>query len=296
MAKRLYANNASSWLSAAISSSGATSITVLGGTWPASGDFTIRIGNSEIALVTAISGSGPYTFTVTRGQEGTTATTFPIGTIVYATLSDEALRSLVRQTIDGTNAASRREINYIQNGVFVTATDDAGNDRVDLSLSAGGYGNKFTKPVSGDFSWINQGGASIAASGSGLYLTAPNNGAADNLRIRKITTPAAPYTIKAFLRPLIFAKNYHVAGLIFRQSSDGKLVSFGVAYDGSGKPQLQITKWTDATTVSADYTTIPLHEIAEWLQIADDNTTESVQYRLMAITGFQFIQSVEQIS
>ncbi|CAN5335283.1 hypothetical protein BH10ACI2_BH10ACI2_21050 [soil metagenome] len=63
----------STTLSAAISSSGATSITITSATgFPAAGDFIIQI-DSELLKVTA--GHGTTTWTVTRGFNGTTAAT-----------------------------------------------------------------------------------------------------------------------------------------------------------------------------------------------------------------------------
>jgi hypothetical protein len=68
----LYCNDPGTTLSAAITSTTATSLAVTSGTgYPSSGNFRIKI-DSELMLVTAISGT---TWTVTRGIEGTTAAT-----------------------------------------------------------------------------------------------------------------------------------------------------------------------------------------------------------------------------
>src|SRR5581483_11731149 len=69
MATEQFSNNAQSNLSAAITA-GAVSLTVANAsTFPMPGQFRILI-DSEILLVTAVVGN---TFTVSRGQEGTTA-------------------------------------------------------------------------------------------------------------------------------------------------------------------------------------------------------------------------------
>ena len=64
-------------LSAAAGASGSITVASMPGTWPASFPFTILAdwGSSvqEAMSVTAVSGTGPFTLTVTRGIDGTTA-------------------------------------------------------------------------------------------------------------------------------------------------------------------------------------------------------------------------------
>lgn len=81
---RFYSSPAqSTTLAANITSTSATSITVTGNpttlSWPSSFPYTIGVdwgtNVSEAMSVTGVSGSGPYTLTVTRGIDGTTAQT-----------------------------------------------------------------------------------------------------------------------------------------------------------------------------------------------------------------------------
>jgi hypothetical protein len=69
LAAEVFANNASSTLNGAILSSDATLVVQSAASFPTSGNFRILI-DSEYLLVTAVSGT---TFTVSRGQEGTSA-------------------------------------------------------------------------------------------------------------------------------------------------------------------------------------------------------------------------------
>ena len=72
MATEKFANNGQSTLSAAITSTGATTLTVTSAVFfPTSPQFRIII-DSEIMIVTGVAGT---TFTVLRGQEGTSAAT-----------------------------------------------------------------------------------------------------------------------------------------------------------------------------------------------------------------------------
>jgi hypothetical protein len=64
-----------------------TSITVVSDTGFPDPGFTVTIG-AEILLVSAVGGSGNTTWTVTRGQQGTTAAAAPVGTAVTPTGGD----------------------------------------------------------------------------------------------------------------------------------------------------------------------------------------------------------------
>lgn len=100
MARALLANNASTTLSAAISSTGATTFTVqsaAGFPAPAAGQyFYCTLLDSalipEIVKVTNVTGT---TFTCTRGQDGTTARTFLNGASVRVNLTAGVMAELL---------------------------------------------------------------------------------------------------------------------------------------------------------------------------------------------------------
>jgi hypothetical protein len=93
MATEQFANSAQTTLSAAITSTTATSISVVNGGPPfsSSAQFRILI-DSELMLVTA--GAGTNTWTVTRGIEGTTAATHSSGATVTEVLTAGGLENL----------------------------------------------------------------------------------------------------------------------------------------------------------------------------------------------------------
>lgn len=134
-----------------------------------------------------------------------------------------------------------------------------------------------TAPVDGDYAWINQGGASVSTTKGGIFLNGPAT-AGNNLRIRKKAAPSTPYTITAAFFTLSDPRataNVGRAGLVFRQSSDGKLHGFFLYFNGV-PIELFSSKFTDATTFSAHY---PGFGVAlqqrgglYWLRIADDGT------------------------
>jgi hypothetical protein len=159
------------------------------------------------------------------------------------------------------------------------------------TLNASSSGNPypdFTAPVDGDFAWINQGGASIASTtvqgANGLYLSAPAT-APYSLRIRKQAAPAAPYTVTiAITQPTSDQRATTLeasVGLVFRQSSDGKLhtLSFWPCTAG-GNALLSSSKWTSETSFSAHYLSQSwIQQLAPpWLRIQDDNTNRRMYF------------------
>lgn len=130
--KELYVNGSSGFLAASINSS-VTAMTVTGGIWP-NGQFTI-ICDGELLLVTAVTGTVPFSFTIVRAQEGTAAQNHNVNALVFANLTDGALRKLGRQSLNGTNVSARREINFVGTGVALT--DDPTNDKVDVTIGVG---------------------------------------------------------------------------------------------------------------------------------------------------------------
>lgn len=129
-----------------------------------------------------------------------------------------------------------------------------------------------TAPVDGDFAWVNQGGASVDTTRGGIYLLAPA-GAGVNLRIRKKSAPATPYTITAAFLAEGLMLNNPWFGLLFRQSSDGKIAGFGIQRNTSNTDNLYSVKYADATTFSALYTGVGYKtSCLYFFRIADDGT------------------------
>jgi len=101
------------------------------------------------------------------------------------------------------------------------------------------------------FQWINQGTATQDVLHGGSYITTTAI-AGDSIRLRKKTAPATPYTITAYIMgpgSIVSANNF---GLMWRESSTGKLVAFNITANGNN---VSTAKWTNPTTFSATYTT-----------------------------------------
>jgi hypothetical protein len=136
----------------------------------------------------------------------------------------------------------------------------------------------FTKPVSGDFSWANQGGASIDTTNGGVYLLAPTS-ASDNIRYRYKAVPSTPYTLTIGFLPQLFGVNFQAVG--FAWSDGTKYICASFAANGTQAMALSVTKFTNATTFSADYlsaTTFSQNAPVAWLKCQDDGTNRIVSW------------------
>jgi len=138
-----------------------------------------------------------------------------------------------------------------------------------------------TEPINGDFSWVNQGGASVSVTNGGIYLLGPA-AAGNNLRIRKKAAPATPYTITAAFIANQMRVQYPAWGLVFRESASGKLATFGCAVGLTPTTSVHAQKYTNETTWSALYLNAGLLEtFSEGLmfwRIADDGVNRILSW------------------
>lgn len=116
-----------------------------------------------------------------------------------------------------------------------------------------------TAPVSGDFAWVNQGGATVDTTHGGVILRTDGSGST-NLRIRKKAAPSTPYTIDlAFIPNFAYqASSSQNVGFVWRQSSDGKLHAVALGVTNANDITLWSTKYTNPTTFSAHYSGFPI--------------------------------------
>lgn len=145
-----------------------------------------------------------------------------------------------------------------------------------------------TAPVDGDFAWINQGSASVSTTNGGIYLLAPAL-AGGNWKIRKKAVPAAPYTLTIGFLPVMVGVSSPAAGIVLRQSSDGKLVLLYFALTSATVSQIKADKWSSPTVGVANYITTGIVTVAPmvWLRVNDDNTNRKFSF---SSDGVNFIQ------
>lgn len=126
----------------------------------------------------------------------------------------------------------------------------------------------FTAPPTGGWSWDNPGTASVDTTRGGIYLTDVGGDTATKGRVRYRTAPGTPYTITFFLlHNCLSSKQYPSAGVMFRESATGKLVSM---HQTAGN--IFWTRWTNSGAVFADYTSLGYAAPLNWMQLTYDGT------------------------
>lgn len=145
-----------------------------------------------------------------------------------------------------------------------------------------------TVPASG-WSWLTtQGGASVSTDPTygDLLLTVPSV-SGDNIRFYGRTLVATSnYTVTVYLQPTYPPIDSVFAGLCLRESSTGKIITFGPG-EASSISHIAAIKWTNATTFSADYTrpaTTRLPFTPNWYRWRDDGTTRYAEYSQNGVT------------
>ena len=166
-----FSNQAVTTLSAAITTTTATSCTVTdASTFPATGNFRIKIDN-EIILVTAVATN---TFTITRAQELTIAQTHASGATVIHLLTKGGLEARVANRFiadlyaNKPAAGVKGRLFLPTDGLFMEYDDGAAWHKY------GPYKRLKAPPATG-WSWFNQGNATATFTGSALVLEDPDS-------------------------------------------------------------------------------------------------------------------------
>jgi hypothetical protein len=132
----------------------------------------------------------------------------------------------------------------------------------------------FTAPVDGDFSWVNQGSASVSTTNGGIHLKAAAS-AVDNWHVREKTAPTPPYTVDIAFLPNYgkYTTGFHYFGAVFRENGTGELETF-VTYLNSSLVRLAVYRWNSPTSFNS--TAIQnigyMPGSVVWMRIEDDNT------------------------
>lgn len=188
-------------------------------------------------------------------------------------------------------------------------SDPIGNASVayKLTISMVG-GNQVAPPPVASWTWVNQGGASASENAGGGVFLLGTTGAGNNVRTLVKARPSAPpWTVTAMLIPRLSIGDSQTLGLLFRESSSGKLAVCGVILSGN-QLQLYSAKYTSPTALSANYTTVtigwggwasggPLY-----LRMQDDNTnricswsTDGVNYVAFHTVGRTDFLTADQV-
>lgn len=265
----VYTTLGQSALSSGYTSGGLSLVLTSGASFPSTGVFRVRVDN-EIFRVSARS-SG--TLTVIGAQEGTSAANHLSGATCTEVVTALAL--------DGIRAD--------QNSVgLVSALPGSPKAGDQFNTTNGFYryvfdGSIWRKfvgsfhmddPTLQAFTWINQGGATVDVTRGGIILTAPAS-ASDNLRIRQMAVPAAPYSITIKFWATLDGTNFANAGLVLRNSGTGELVTFFFSAAGG---QMGVSNWNSPTSFNgAAHASNYMNTSAPFicLKLYDDNTNRN---------------------
>lgn len=271
MAEQL-ANDALTTLASAIGASD-TSLTVASATgFPTTGNFRIRIDN-EILLVTAVAGT---TFTVNRGQEGTTAAPHSAGATVAQVLTVEGLTQWRRDGWDlghVKNTVANRPAAIYPGRLFLPTNGFAVYRDTGSAWDAWGPVFPLSPPDLNSFTWVNQGSATATNTNGGILLTDPAT-ATTNIRILKRPAPATPYKITVGFIPTIHMVTWSQVGIGFRQSSSGKLETISLLPTSTSyQVTLRIARYNSATSFNTDAASVNIIPMPRFFQLEDDGTT-----------------------
>jgi hypothetical protein len=136
------------------------------------------------------------------------------------------------------------------------------------------YGPVFnmTEPLLTSFTWVSQGSATADDSHGGINLSAPSDSTVHAL---VKAAPSTPYTINTFFLSSLPRQNFQRFGLLWRDSSSGKLVTLEILFDSSFV--IRLSHWNSTTSwvgyIGGLYSGFNYTSVAgTWLQIGDDGT------------------------
>lgn len=206
----------------------------------------------EVGIGTyASSGTTLARTTVLAGKNGTSAVSLSSGTkdVFLVSPADVANRFLhVTNTVANLAAYQAGRLLFPSDGMFLYR--DTGSE-----LAPWGPIYPFTAPVSGDYSWVNQGSGSVSTTYGGIFFKVPTitpGASTYSLRLRVKSKTGSYKVTMAFLPN--FSGPLARGGFCWRESSTGKLVTFGA--ECRDTPQgvvLSSYKWTTEVLYNSAY-------------------------------------------
>lgn len=147
------------------------------------------------------------------------------------------------------------------------------------------FGPTIVAPFAANFSWVNQGTASLDSTANQLSILAPAVGSSgsENWRIQEATLPGSTWTLTAaIICGPTFQNNYNGVGIGVKDTGNAKMIIFkGQAWD-TGALRMTVTSYSSATTGVANLKTAPLgmpgSNFLMWLRIVADSTNFTYYY------------------
>lgn len=143
-------------------------------------------------------------------------------------------------------------------------------------------------PLSGSFTWINQGDATATDGTAAFILSAPANASA-SWRIQQQATPSVPFNIYMRVESYIAQAASPQIGIVLRNSTSGRLLVW-TWYGNSATtsdPNLAFARWTSATAFSANLINRGVVTPPKWLRVNVTSTTVTVYH---GFNGLDWVQ------
>lgn len=278
-------NNVPTTLSTAVTTTGQTTFTVTSGlNFPKIGNFRIMIG-SEICIVTNVTQNSfvPATWTVTRAVEGTTASTYAVGTPINFVVTQSSLGNFFRDTRQSSTIASIPYSPPVKGDFFIPT--DSFYTLVAFDGSAWKFlvnGRAMSPPTFSDGTWtLESPTASFSADttrrASILYAPTPAYGVHAYYK----TAPTPPYNLTIACQPHLFMTSYSSVGLGWRSTSGQYSIFTNGINNGSG-PMWRWMNWNsyiafnNDITFSLNFIPMWLHGPLVWMRVRDDGTNRSI--------------------
>lgn len=277
MATEQYTTLGQSTLNGAINNSTTTVVLTSAASFPAAGNFRIRVEN-EIMKVTGVSSN---TLTVVRAQEGTSAASHADTTAVTEVLTASAIDA-IRADICQAGALSSLPANekagilYIPTGNYDRAVArDTGAAWQRVAAAKYNF-----QPLSG-LAWVTQGTASADDNGNMLTLSSPAEDFSGSAKVRilkkSLTLVGGACTFTVQYYPTQFQATYTRSGIIMRESSTGKFY-WHLLYGANAVNDWAVEYWTDEGTFSSrpvetnNAMMTAMHSFGLWRRIVYDGT------------------------
>lgn len=225
--------------------------------------------------------------------QNVSATNRFLGRITSGAGNAEELTASQALTILGAPFSPGTGLDYMY--PFSEAIPDAVNDNFRDGDGAGGMDTSGTRtnPVTPN-AWTaeNIGSTTIDVSDGRAWLTSP---ASASIQVRGYyqPVPSGNWCIRMCLscRPGVLTAGQRSVGMYLRDSSSGKLETWGIAYSTTGATHLWSGKYTNATTYSAtrNFTVFGLTFLPSFIEIEYDGTNYYLRFGLEDQPGYLFI-------
>lgn len=285
-----YTNDPGSTLNGGITNVATTLVVTSASSFPSTGTFRILIDGGEICKVTGVSGT---TFTIVRGQEGTTGVSHLSGVSIDGIFTQASLNQILADrniydlyaNLPAAGSAGRK---FIPSDGGIVFYDDGTN------WQGIGYSQKLVPLVNSAFSWLNQGSCTLVQTGTDWSMFV-SGVATSVLACRYKAAPATPYTIKIKLTYTPVSNSsgggFYAWVVGFLDSSSGKIHNYMLSWN-TGAVESWSEKYNSFSSFNADYSALghgrDLQPIPIWVYLKDDGTNRSVGCSYDGINFTQF--------